>query len=65
MKNGTYKAQADLTVWGLFSMADVGEGQMVVISDGDHDDTASVECGPFCTVEVKRDHNFSNLELVD
>lgn len=65
MKNGTYQAKKDCSIVGLFSMADVLEGQMVGVLDGDHDDTAFVECGPFNSVEVKRHDDFSDLEFVE
>lgn len=65
MKNGTYQAKKNITVFGFFSMADVSEGQMVTIKDGDHDHTAFVECGPLATVEVDRAEEIKHLELVE
>jgi len=65
MDNGTYKAKKDLSIIGLFSMTDVNKGQIISVEDGDHEDTVFVETSPFCKIELYRDHNFSNLELLD
>jgi hypothetical protein len=65
MDNGTYQAKKDCTIIGIFSMADVIEGQMIGVLDGDHDDTAFIECGPFNSVEVNRNDNFSDFEFVE
>ena len=65
MKKGTYKAVKDTNLTGLFSMSEVLRGQVVVVSDGDHEDTVFVECGPFSWVEVYKSHNFESFELLD
>lgn len=65
MNNGTYQALSDTSIVGFFSMVDIAEGQIVSVKDGDHDNTAFVECGPFCTIEIMRDYKTQALELID
>jgi hypothetical protein len=65
IKNGTYQAKEDCSIVGLFSMTDLRKGQMVTVTDGDHDNTVFIECGTLLTVECERAKDFSNFEVVD
>ena len=65
MQNGTYKAIKNTTVTGGVAMAFILDGQIVTVTNGDHDDTVFIGCGPGCVVEISRVADFSAFELLD
>jgi len=65
MENGKYKANADSCILGKYSRVNILKGQSIVVDYSELDDTAFIECAPFCTVEVPRNSIFSNFELIE
>lgn len=61
----TYMVMKDMTLWGLFSAVDLYRGNVIVIREGDREDTFTAECGPCCFVEIWKDHNNSAFELCE
>lgn len=65
MENGIYKANSDSCIMGKFLKTSILKGQSVIVDYSDLDETAFIECKPFCILEIPRDSLFSNFDLIN
>ncbi len=65
MKNGTYQANKDLTIFNSFSMVDVAKGQIIVVIGHDDDEGYCIEIGPATTIMTHETKFIDDFECVD